>query len=183
MSHKLPTSSRLCRTRQTKNYLGFSLIEMLVVVVIFAVVGTIVVQMFFSSLKGGSKSNVLAIVKQNGDYALTVMERMIRNSKKVEYCPVVPPDTDRKTLVISDYNGILTTFSCSSNRIASSSGQIYYLTSENVSVSCASLFDCSQFATDRKIGIEFTVSENVPGAKIEEKAQMGFKTTVTLRNY
>ena len=162
-----------------KNQSGFTLIEILVVSAILLTVGVMVVQLLFSSLKGGSKSAILSTVKENGDYALTVMERMIRNSREVLCSPT--------SLTIKNPDGNQTTFLCDGvnpTKIASiSASATYYLTSDSVTVPCP-LFDCTQL-TDKKIGINFTVSQYLPGVtpKLEETAQMDFQTTVTLRNY
>lgn len=169
---------------------GFTLVEVLVVSAILFTVGVMVVQLFFSSLKGSIKSTTLAIVKQEGDYALTVMERMIRNSREVTGgCTLSPPTTFSTYLDIRNPDDNTTTFSCAGTRIASASATpplTQYLTSESVAVSCSGpgqLFDCQQF-NEGKIGINFTVSQNLPGVtpRVEETAQMNFKTTVTLRN-
>src|ERR1035437_2671426 len=56
---------------------GYTLIELLAVISIVVVVGVIVAGILISSLRGGSKSNVLDNVRQNGDDAITQMSKMI----------------------------------------------------------------------------------------------------------
>lgn len=172
-----------------RNKKGFTLVETMVVSVLLFTVGIMVVQLFFSSLKGGVKSNFLAVVKENGDYAKTVMERMIRSAKAVQSC------SPSSIQIANPPDGITTTiFECSGTRIASISGfpsgnVTYYLTSPTVKVypdtDCNTLFTCQTDggATVTKIGIRFTLSENVDNPKPEETAQQTFETTVTLRNY
>lgn len=162
--------------RRIKSKKGFTLIEMLVVAALLFTVGVVVVQLFFSSLKSGSKSTILLTVKENGDYALTVMERMIRNSREVQLCSL-------GTVRIRNPDENFTVFECDNlnKRIASNGAS---LISGHVAVSCDSLFNC-QLTNGKltKIGINFTVSQNLPVPKLEETAQMDFTTVVTLRNY
>lgn len=61
---------------------GFTLVELLVVIGIMAVVGGVGSDLFVSILKGANKANVINEVKQNGNHALDVMERNIRNAKE-----------------------------------------------------------------------------------------------------
>ena len=56
---------------------GYTLIELLAVITIVVVVGVIVTGILISSLRGGSKSNVLDNVRQNGNDAITQMSKMI----------------------------------------------------------------------------------------------------------
>lgn len=168
-----------------ENKKGFTLVETMVVSVLLFTVGIMVVQLFFSSLKGGVKSNFLAVVKENGDYAKTVMERMIRSAKRLDSCSAT-------SLKIENSDGYYTTFKCDSAitpiKIASISGTAtadlvtYYLTSDNVAVSCDSLFTCPT-SGENKITILFVVAQNITNPKPEETAQQTFETTVTLRNY
>ena len=58
-----------------KTETGFTLVEILVVIGLLAIVVALGSNMFFTTLRGSTKSKTLTIVKQNGDYALSVMER------------------------------------------------------------------------------------------------------------
>ncbi len=59
---------------------GYTLTEILVVVGLIAVVGTILTQIFFQTLKGGNQAKVLAEIKQNGLSILETMDKNIRNA-------------------------------------------------------------------------------------------------------
>ena len=65
---------------EIKKQKGFTIIEIVVVVGILGVIAVIGTNMFFTVIRGSNKSKNLTTVKQNGEYALSVMERMIRNS-------------------------------------------------------------------------------------------------------
>lgn len=158
-----------------KNYQGFTLVEMLVVVGLMILVGGMAVGLFFQTLKGASKTEILKEVKQNGDYALGVMERMIRNAQEIQTCSAA-------AIKIKNPDGNTTEFSLSGsgNQIASNSGK---LTGSNVAASGLS-FICNSTVTPPVVEISFTISQTgSPTRPEEEKAQVSFKTTVSLRTY
>src|SRR4030042_6826880 len=62
---------------------GFTLIEILVVVGLLAIMAGIGSNMFFTTLRSSGKSKILTTVKQNGDYTLATIERLITDSEKV----------------------------------------------------------------------------------------------------
>ncbi len=89
------------------NILGLSLIEILVVVSIFAILGIIITRSVILTLQGSKKSESLIRVRENLDYAKSVIERQIRNADNAE-CP--NPDTT--LLNYTDQFGNKTSFSC-----------------------------------------------------------------------
>lgn len=166
-----------------KNGAGFTMVEILVVSSILLTVGVVIVQLFLATMKGGVKSVIMATIKENGDFAETVMVRMIQNATAVTICST-PGSTNLIKITNPDKNE--TTFQCTDGRIASISAvplKTYYLTSTGVTVSnCSVLFNCQ--LTENKININFTLTQNKPeGAKIEDAASMNFNTTVAVRNY
>lgn len=62
---------------------GFTLVEILVVMAIMAIVGTIMVGIFSNTLRGSSKSQILAAIKQNGQAVLDNMDKVIRDADGV----------------------------------------------------------------------------------------------------
>lgn len=155
-----------------KNYQGFTLIEMMVVIGILLIVGTMAVGLFFQTLKGASKVEILKEVKQNGDYALGVMERMTRNAQEIENC-------SGSKLKIKNPDGNTTEFSLSGSQIVSTSGK---LTGSNVAASGLT-FNCNSTVTPPVVEISFTISQTGSLTRPEERAQVSFKTTVSLRTY
>lgn len=158
-----------------KNYQGFTLIEMMVVIGILLIVGTMAVGLFFQTLKGASKVEILKEVKQNGDYALGVMERMIRNARAI---PSPCIDKDEASITIANPDNGTTTFSLAGGQIASNSGR---LTGTNVSAT-ALTFHCNPLSSP-VVNITFTISQTGSPTRPEEQAQVSFKTTVSLRTY
>lgn len=68
---------------------GFTLIEILVTMAVLAVIGTILVVIFTNTLKGSNKSQVLAVIKQNGQAILEEMDKTVRDADNI-ICPFLP---------------------------------------------------------------------------------------------
>lgn len=75
---------------------GFTLAEILVVIAIVAIVGTILVLIFTNTLRGSNKSQILSAMKQNGQAVLDSMGRIIRSADNV----VCPTSGSSNTIVI-----------------------------------------------------------------------------------
>lgn len=160
---------------------GFTLIEVLMTVFILGIVIVVGGNLFFSILKGASKTELTKEVKQNGDYAIGVMERMVRNAQSIQTCTA-------NNIVIKNLDGGQTEFKCllegEVTKIASGGA---FLTSNNVTlgVSCpGSLsFSCDQTVAPPKVTISFTLYQKGSSTRPEEQAQVPFQTTVSLRTY
>jgi len=150
---------------------GFTLIEILIVIGIFGILAFIGTNMFFTILKSSAKTRVLAEVKQNGNYAISVMERMVRNARSAECISggVLITNPDRDT----------TNFFCEGTKIASKSG--VYLTSDKVAATGCN-FSCAG-TTPEVVTISFTLSQSGTTTRPEEEATIDFRTTVSLRTY
>ncbi len=81
---------------------GFTLVEILVVMAIVAILGTVLAAIFVNTLRGSNKSQILAVIKQNGQAVLENMDKTIRGSDNV-ICPsIIAPATSATadTLVV-----------------------------------------------------------------------------------
>jgi len=153
---------------------AFTLIELLVVLGVAATVGTIVANIFLVNLRAAAKTKALTEVKQNGNYALSVMERMIRNAKEVQDCSV-------QSLKIKNLDENETTFDCSGTQIASNSG--IFLTSDKLTLSGCS-FSCDQPAgKPAVIDINFTLQKGDAVLGREFTAEASFHAIVSARLY
>ncbi len=164
---------------------GFTLIELLVAMGILGIVGGMSSIILFTTLKSASKSDIMREVKQNGDYSLSVMERMIRNASMVTPCPGVA-----NALTVSNPDGQKTTFakqnvavgSITVSKIASNSGS--FLTNNNVSLVGDISFNCTKpVSAPAFVSISFTLSQAGTTTRVEEKATVYFHTSVSLRTY
>jgi len=160
-----------------KSSKGFSLIEILTVMAILSLIGVVASSMFFTILKGSTKTQITTEIKQNGNYALSVMERMIRNAESLDAYTA-------DSLTITSSDGFSTTFFCHDGdgdgfkEIASNSAK---LISNKVQVN-----NCSIFQVDPGIpkASPDTVTINFDLSQVETTEPLvHFETTVSLRNY
>lgn len=82
---------------------GFTLLEALVAITIFSVMGVITVDLLSRTFQGGNKAQLISKIKQNGQSAMNTIDDDIRTAnsvKCIEDFPKVSPDTGG-TLVIS----------------------------------------------------------------------------------
>jgi len=116
--------------------LGYSLIELLIVLSIFSILVMVATQTLVISLQNASKSESISKVKENVEYAMTVMERQLRNAREIVACP--NPSTD--AIEYLTYEGVTTGFACintgTDGYIASGDTR---LTNENISVTSCSI--------------------------------------------
>jgi len=175
------------KTKIIKQNFGFTMIEILVVIGILGVIATIGTSMFFTTFRSSTKTKILSTVKQNGDYALSVMERIVRDSQEVIANTETPSKTcevDMKKIKVKRLDGSEIEFSCeeaANSFIASNSAA---LTSSEVKLdSC--YFDCITEGDfyPQNVVIRFTLSQATATTRSEEQAKVDFRTTITLRNF
>lgn len=158
---------------------GFTLVELLVVVGIMAIVGTMTANLFLSNLRTAAKTKALTEVKQNGDYALEVMRRMIRNAREIKSsCP-----GSGTSLMILNPDENTTTFDCSGAQIASNTAT--FLTSGKLEVKSGSCsFVCEKpLSKPAVVTITFTLKKGEASLGKEFTAEIPFQTTVSTRTY
>lgn len=164
---------------------GFTLVEILVSLSILAIIVVMGTNMFLTTLKGVKKTKALTEVKQNGNYALSAMERTIRNAQSIE------KNSDDETCAsemakinIKNLDNNLIEFACDGSKISSNSAA---LTSNDVKVVAGScFFDCQSGeagVSPATITIRFSLSQAGEDVRPEEEALVDFQTKVTLRNY
>jgi len=176
---------------------GFTLVELLAVVMVIGVVGSVVGGILISSLVGTNKTNALDNVRQNGNYALLQMSKEIEFSRNfygvstngVSYitdCTIptvspTPTPTQYGYVKIMSANGQAVTFSCSGNTISSNSASLIDAATVKTT-SC--YFTCSQdnLVLPPTVGINFTLSQAKAGNFVENNTSVPFNTSVTLRN-
>lgn len=169
---------------------GFSLIELLVVVALIGMIGAITTQVFILALQTQGKSEIIKEVKQNGDYAMSVMESMIRNSSDI--LSVSCNDTLNQ-ITVQNPDGFNTVFDCTGSNISSISGSENAdptptgapLTNSRVKVSsCTFRVVCPTPPINPKyVYIEYTVSQAGVGTGPKDTSSLNYQTTISLRNY
>ncbi len=73
---------------KNSNLSGFTLVEILVVISILAIVGVIFTEIFFRSLRGSNQAQIINKIKQEGQNALSSIDRDIRSADNI-LCPNV----------------------------------------------------------------------------------------------
>lgn len=175
-----------------KQSAGFTLLELLVSIAAIALMSIILSQVFFSTLRTNTKTELLKDVKQNGDIAQEIMVRAIQNAKSVssscsndgvasQSIDIVNADGDAKTLGCA-LDGAVT-------RIAMTGSSTEYLTSSNVTLggaSCAGsslAFVCKGGAGSQStITMTFSLAQKGTPVDQFEKASGSFQTSATTRN-
>jgi len=160
-----------------KNIKAFSLVEILVVISIFALIGVLTTRSIFTTLRSARKSDSLVKVRENINYAVGVIERQIRSAESVYPCPLA----NSLILPYIAEGGIGTSFVCTlgvNGSIASGSAT---LTSPDISVTGCT-FTCTQNINNPpSINISITAEDkNSSGV---EKGSVTSQTEILLRNY
>lgn len=158
---------------------GFSLVELLVVISVFAVLGTVAANSVMSTLKNTRKTDSQITVRENLNYTLSVIERQIRGAQSIVPCP----NTSTNSLVYTDQAGVSTNFSCvfpsGDGYVASGSSR---LTSENLQVvSCN--FSCTHTDTNKPPLVKVVITAEDKTNKNAEGSRVTVQTDITLRNY
>lgn len=162
-----------------ENEKGMSLVEILVVITIFAILGIIVSGSLILTIQGTKKSESQIRVRENLNYAMDVMERNLRNANSVSDCT----DTVGTTSInYYDQYGKLARFSCLTDSngtyIASGSARI---TSDSVSVTNCS-FTCSQEDVSNPPVVIIDLSIKDTSSKGSQGASANGESQVYLRN-
>ena len=183
---------------------GFTLVELLAVMFILVSVGGIVTGILISSLRNGSKGNTINDVRQNGQFIISQMSKMITYSSKfcglsvdgagnLDSCDnptsgntftkdcTISPSPSFNYIKIQSFDGGQTVFSCNASTISSNSASMLNASSFSVT-SCS--FTCSQASSfsPPNINISFTLSKVNPGLFVENNVLIPFETSLTIRN-
>lgn len=189
--------------RPAKFSQGFTLIELLIVVSLSVIIMLAASSLFMTLLIGNTKTSTTKLIKDEGDYALSQMEFLIRNATNLESitddlntsngctttvgAPVVRTcDATMCALGLESYDGGTTILGRVDDngvaKIASNSG---YLTSDAVTLISGPVFSCSESpdGVSRYIGITFTLRKGTPGVdQPRDIVQQVFSTGVQIRN-
>lgn len=171
--------------RKFLNTRGFTLIELLVVMSIFVIVGGLIVATLFISLRGSNKSETMAVVKENGNFALSQMVKQIRYARSLDAPASCVPTSNSPTLTITSLaDDGQTTFSCPvSQATPITSNSAALIDSNAVSVTYCS-FTCSQnnLSEPPRVTIQFTLTSNNANGLVESSSSIPFQSSVIMRN-
>ncbi len=167
---------------------GFTLVEMLAVMIVFIVVGSIMLSILVTSLRTSHKTDTLSQVRENGNYAMTQMAKTIRDARGIlAPFPCVTPATVN-TITILNANQDQITYNCTSPpsptpaTIASNSATILDTTAVSLT-SCS--FTCTQPSVSELpiIQINFSLKQQSTSTYVEQTVStVSFQTSVVMRN-
>ena len=168
---------------------GFTLVEITIALFIIVSVGSLIVGIFFSTLRGTNKSNVLALVKQDGTAAITQMAKMIRYAKSIDVPTASCDNRALSSVIFTSYDERQTTFQCPAtpnSPIASVSGttSVPLLDANNTAVVACS-FRCYQASAvvPQTVTINFTLRQRSTTVDVDQSTTIPFETSVTIRNF
>jgi prepilin-type N-terminal cleavage/methylation domain-containing protein len=172
----------LARTSPASKKPAFTLVELLVVVTIFAGLGILLINSLFAILRSNAKSELIKEIRQNGSFALDVMTKKLTGGTS--------PVCSGSSVSFTDSGGEEITFSCDAGGyIASeSAGVKTALTSNQVGedkikislTKCS--FECETAGTKNKVTINFTLSQAGTSSRQEDLAQQSFSKVILVRN-
>lgn len=173
---------------KSKTDSGFSLIELLVGVAIMITTTTIVLSIIISSFRISSKTTASSIVRQNGNYTLSQVSRMLQFADSFEGAFVNAGDSTATACALGltvnridiKYNKNDISFVCTNSDITIDGKSS--INTNNIQVSSCS-FICTQPGSEGPvIKINFDLTTGDLNTPIENRASVNFSTTVKMRN-
>lgn len=89
---------------------GFTLLESLIAIAIFAVIGLIAVDLVNRTLQGNNKAQLISKIKQNGQSALNIMDEAIRSADSIDCVGQYTTDPSSLTTITVSKNSQHTRF-------------------------------------------------------------------------
>lgn len=155
---------------------GFSLFEMLVVIMIFGILGTLTTQIIMLSLRSANKSESLVKVREDLNNTLAVMEREIRGASKIISC-------DDNVVSYTNSQNNPGSFSC-----LGVDGDWYVakgtdrMTGNDIKVTACSI-SCTTGSSDGPPSVTVNLTAHNTNKSGIESANMDTSTQIYLRNY
>lgn len=179
------------RRHSQRSQRGFTLIEILVVVSLSVILSVAAAGLFFTTLIGNTKKEIISIVKDEGDYAISQMEFLLRNAVSLTADPDFPLaatcTSGMSRITFKSIDEGITTLYNDNGRIASKSSTSstpVYLTSDNVTLS-GPTFNCQQSGTNygSYVTITFSLQKDSPDANRPQPVKEDFTTSANIRSF
>jgi hypothetical protein len=161
-----------------RNNSGISLIEIMIVIVVFTILGVLTTNAVFLTLRGTQKSQSIQKVREKMNYVVSIIQRQLRGAQKITECP----NSDPLRLDFTNEEGSESYFSClegETGYIASGSAR---LTSDDISIT-----SCSFTCEEGDSGGPDVISVNIIAEDAEEsgiiKGKATFDSKIILRNF
>lgn len=176
---------------------GFTLLEILISVGILAIVATLLAQVLFTTTHVNTKTEILTGIKEDGNFALGIMARMVRSATSIE-TTCAQGETTATSALIRNSDNNLTTLACRSDgnvaRIASvSASGVVYLSQRDTTLSLSGGSDCTDSSlvfscppadgsVQNQLSIRFTLGRPGAAGSAYESGSASFQSIVGLRN-
>lgn len=163
---------------------GFSLIELLIVVALLGIIMVGVSQLLATSLSSTSKATASQQVKENGQFALGMMERTVRRARRVTTCAGATLIVD-----VPDTAGTVVTYTFQQNlsqltRRINTGAAVPLVSTPDVTVdSFVCTFTQGAANNPSIVKLELNLSKSATGATDLRILSQRFETTVSLRTY
>lgn len=166
---------------------GFTLVELLVVLAISGVAGTIILAALSSTFRGATKSDSISTIQQNGNFVMAQITRSVRYASDLQspttcYTGTESPVVSSSITVLNSDN-FPTTFACDTSNGSIASNGANLLNAQAVAVTACS-FTCSQSSpySSPTISISFTLNKKNGNTMTENNSPITFTSSVNLRN-
>lgn len=165
---------------------GFTLIELLISMVIIMLIGSVILTIFSSTLRGTDRAQSIITLRQKGNYALSQMVKSIRFAEDISNISACSSNPSSQLQIVSSSDHEMTTYSCGNGKIASSSAdKTYYLLETNTNItlkSCSFTCGVQQPYFTPFVTISFTLVPTLKKDSTSTDVLQDFTTTVFLRN-
>lgn len=181
---------------------GFTLIELLASTFVIVIIGSIIVSIIVSSLRGTNKANTMTTTRQNGTYAIAQISKMLRFAKSVDeingesvtncvgISPLPTPQPIYYSIKFTSLDGGTTVLSCDpvNRTIASNGASLLDYDFVQIATNTCQITCYQETNSDTLIvGIKFSLNTLAPsGAILPEfiasSSATEFNTSVILRN-
>jgi len=158
------------------NTKGFSLMETLIVIGIFAVIGVIVTSSIADSIRGTKKSDATIRLRSNLELSLATIERRVRNAKELSPCVA---GVQMKNFSYTDQDNTTHSFSCGGG-VVSIDGQD--ITSQEINITTCT-FVCTPPSVGLPASLDITLSGEDLLSSGEQSANFSTKSKLNLRSY
>jgi len=166
---------------------GYSLIELLIVITIFAFLGILVSQSLAMSIRGSKKSEVLTKIRSSLVQASEIMERQLRNANQINKSDADSYCLENKRVDYTDGEGNPAFFACQTEnseiKIASGSADVFvFLTGSDISLSSCEI-TCTPGEEGIPDSVEIKLAAQDPAMAGFQGAQVTIQSKILLRNY
>lgn len=176
--------------KNRKHAAGFTLVEMLTVVAIFVVIGSIIMSILITSFRTSQKTEIITAIQHSGNYAILQMTKTIRDARGLITPFPCVPSVSSSTLSILTPDDQKVTYVCAAASggtpaTIASNGASLLDTTQVALTSCS--FVCSQNSPSDLplVTINFSLLQHTSSTFVEQIASqsaINFQTSIVLRN-